>query len=70
MGKELPESQARGWTRQDAGFTQFLAHKSTFLNTSSGSSYVWCQRLYHHFYKIPPRLLAQYMANVYLLLLV
>ena len=33
MGKELRESPARGWTRQEAGITQFLTHKFTLLST-------------------------------------
>ena len=27
MGKEMRESLARGWTRQEAGITHFPAHK-------------------------------------------
>ena len=34
MGKELRESPARGWTRQEAGFTQFLTQKYTLLSVS------------------------------------
>ena len=41
MGKELRESRlwpresrARGWTRPEVGFTQFLTHKCTLLDTT------------------------------------
>ena len=31
MGKELSESRARGWTRQEVEFTQFLTRQSSLL---------------------------------------
>ena len=38
MGKELRASQACGWTCQEVGLTQFLAHKSTLLSTITHSN--------------------------------
>ena len=37
MGKELRETSASRWTHQEAGFTQFLTHKSALLSIHTSS---------------------------------